>query len=142
MWDTERGTLALRSFCILGSSCSEGCRVWTIGADLHEKQRLQYEGWVEQWCRDTLKLVLNASDVDMHRLLPLDRPIWVSFYCCQQFIISREMVRCRLLSVWACLYQEKGQGCAEALVAARYRVHWCAGHGRITQGAHHVYTMT
>ena len=60
----------------------------------------KYEVWVEQCFRDTLKLVWNASDVEMHRLLPPDRPIWVSFYCCQQFIISREMVRRRPLSVW------------------------------------------
>ena len=60
----------------------------------------KYELWVEQCFRDTLKVVWNASDAEMQRLLPPDRPIWVSFYCYQQFIISREMVRSRPLSVW------------------------------------------
>ena len=62
----------------------------------------KYELWVEQCWRDTLKVVWNSSGTDdmLLRRLPPDRPIWVSFYCCQQFIISRDMIHRRPLSVW------------------------------------------
>jgi len=41
---------------------------------------------------------LNSTE--LHKKVPSDRPIWVSFYCCQQFIISRDMIRRRSLETW------------------------------------------
>lgn len=61
----------------------------------------KYELWIEQCWRDVLRVVWNINGTDeLNRLVPVDRPISVSFYCCQQFIISREMVQRRPLSVW------------------------------------------
>lgn len=70
----------------------------------------KYELWIEQCFRDVLKVVWNVNGTqEMARLLPLDRPISVSFYCCQQFLISREMIHRRPLSVWKKLLRILGE---------------------------------
>jgi hypothetical protein len=62
------------------------------------------EVWIEQCWRDVLKIVWNFEGEnhleEFHRRVPPDEPLQVTFTCCQQFILSREMVRRRPLETW------------------------------------------
>ena len=54
--------------------------------------------------RDTLKVVWNlTSTEELERFVPKKSSIPLSFYCCQQFLISKQMVHRRPLSVWKSL---------------------------------------
>jgi hypothetical protein len=63
-----------------------------------------YEIWLEQCFRDVLKIVWNLKHpenlTEFHRLTPLYKPVTMRFTCCQQFILSRQNVHKRPLSVW------------------------------------------
>lgn len=71
------------------------------------------ELWVEQCWRETLKVVWNltrASDLEeFHRRVPANKPVFVSCYFSQQFILSREMVLKRPLEVWKKLLHMLGE---------------------------------
>jgi hypothetical protein len=64
--------------------------------------RKDHEGWAEQCWRDILRIVWNMKDDNeaFEKKVPLDGPIKVSFVASQQFLISRDMVHQRPLSVW------------------------------------------
>ena len=70
----------------------------------------KYELWIEQCWRDVLRELWSINSTEeMLRLVPVDRPIFVSFYCCQQFVLSREMVHRRPLAVWKRLMSMLGE---------------------------------
>lgn len=58
------------------------------------------ELWVEQCMREVLKVTWNITSAELGKRLPADKPVSISFYCCQQFIISRQVVHQRPLHVW------------------------------------------
>lgn len=60
------------------------------------------EIWQEQCWRDTLQTTwdLLGNSTEFHRRLPVDKDIWMSAQCCNQFFISRDMIRRRPLHVW------------------------------------------
>lgn len=58
--------------------------------------------WTEQCWRDTLQAAwdLRADDAEFQKRIPVTWEIMVSMPCCNQFILSREMVHKRPLRVW------------------------------------------
>jgi hypothetical protein len=60
--------------------------------------------WVEQCIRDVLRIVWNMESdnqtEEFEKLVPIDRPISFKTLYCQQFLLSRELVHRRSLSVW------------------------------------------
>ena len=42
---------------------------------------------------------------EFNTLVPINRPVGISGFCCQNFLMSREMVHRRPLSVWKKLYE-------------------------------------
>jgi hypothetical protein len=60
------------------------------------------ELWIEQCWRDVLQITwdLENNPEEFYRRAPPNRPLVVSFSCCQQFIMSRAMVHKRPLRVW------------------------------------------
>ncbi len=65
--------------------------------------RLKREGiWIEQCWRDVLKITWELEDKEdiFEKQLRPRIPIRVAFSCCQQFILSKEMVHKRPLIVW------------------------------------------
>jgi Protein of unknown function (DUF3431) len=61
----------------------------------------RYGIWLEQCIRDTLRLAWgNISVAELNTRVPPNRPIKMCTYCCQQFLLSRAMVRRRPLSMW------------------------------------------
>jgi hypothetical protein len=60
------------------------------------------EQWTEQCWRDILQTTweLHGDQGEFLRRLPPDRDIWMSAQCCNQFVLSRDMVRKRPLKVW------------------------------------------
>jgi len=71
--------------------------------------RWEIESWVELCYRDVLKIVWNMTDVSQNELflkmVPKTKPISVSLPCCQNFVMSRDVVHRRPLSVWKSLYK-------------------------------------
>jgi hypothetical protein len=66
---------------------------------------------MEQCWRDALKIVWGLKDDpdEFNRRVPSNKPITITMICCQQFLMSREMVRRRPLSVWKDLLQLTAQ---------------------------------
>lgn len=60
------------------------------------------EAWQEQCWRDVLKIVWELEDniEEFNKRVPTNRPIMACFICCNQFLISRDMIRRRPLKVW------------------------------------------
>jgi hypothetical protein len=58
--------------------------------------------WVEQCWRDILQVTLGLENnkTAFNLLFSPSHPMGVTFACCQQFFLSRAMVRRRPLSVW------------------------------------------
>ena len=57
--------------------------------------------WLEQCMRDTLQTAWgNVSQHELDTRVPPHQPIMMCSYCCQQFIVSRDMIRRRPLHVW------------------------------------------
>ena len=64
---------------------------------------------MEQCYRDVLRIAwnmtLDSQLQEFNRLVPLTGPVSVNFTCCQNFLLSRQMVHLRPLSVWTRLYE-------------------------------------
>jgi len=60
------------------------------------------EVWTEQCFRDLLQIAWGLEDKpeEFYQRVPSNKPIHVTFSCCQQFLLSRKMVHARPLSVW------------------------------------------
>lgn len=71
--------------------------------------RFQIEIWVEQCFRDILKIVWGMTSpenlTDFHNRVPITKRLSFCFVACNQFILSRDMMRRRPLSVWKKLYE-------------------------------------
>lgn len=65
--------------------------------------------YVEQCWKDMLKIAWNLegkeNQAKFDELVPVNKPVFVRFHCCQQFLMSRDMVRKRPLSVWKKLFR-------------------------------------
>ncbi len=68
-----------------------------------------YDLWIEQCWRDVLKIAWNKTSDELSLILPKSQVLSVSVYCCQQFLISREMVHRRSLDDWKQLQLILGQ---------------------------------
>ncbi len=56
--------------------------------------------WLEQCWRDVLQISWNVTSTKLLELVPNNKPIILTISCCQQFVLSRDMVHKRPLSVW------------------------------------------
>lgn len=56
--------------------------------------------WLEQCWRDVLQITWNVNATNLAELLPNNKPILLTISCCQQFVLSRDMVHKRPLSAW------------------------------------------
>ena len=68
-----------------------------------------YDLWIEQCWRDVLKIAWNKTSDELSLILPRSQMLSVSVYCCQQFLLSREMVHRRSLDDWKQLQLILGQ---------------------------------
>ncbi len=60
----------------------------------------EYNIWIEQCWRDILKIAWNLTSDELSVRYPPTGELSVSTYCCQQFLISRNMVHKRSLEDW------------------------------------------
>jgi hypothetical protein len=66
--------------------------------------------WMEQCWRDLLRITWkddfsqNRTTLTFEEYVPPKKQLFISAHCCQQFILSREMVHKRPLSVWKHLF--------------------------------------
>lgn len=72
------------------------------------------EVWVEQCWRDVLRILWDIGPTlddtrELNRLFPIDRPILVCSMCCQQFMVSKEMILKRPLRIWKALLKIIGE---------------------------------